>query len=68
MKRVDIFPSFFSSFCKFYLYVVPVIFFFFFFDVMDIMIYFFWPNLLGPLKERQVSKMDIRSSGNNVVV
>ena len=68
MKRVDIFPSFFSSFCKFYLYAVPVIFFFFFFDVIDIIIYFFWPNLLGPLKERQVSKRGIRSSGNNVVV
>ena len=64
MKRVDIFPSF----CKFYLYAVPVIFFFFFFDVIDIIIYFFWPNLLGPLKERQVSKRGIRSSGNNVVV
>ena len=66
MKRVDIFPSFFSSFCKFCLYAVPVI--FFFVDVIDIIIYFFWPNLLGPLKERQVSKRGIRSSGNNVVV
>ena len=54
MKRADIFSSFSSSsFCEFYL-MLYVIFFFFNVDVdvIDIMIYFFWTKLIGPLKER----------------